>query len=101
LEHQFGSSPTCAIRRAGAGVEGRIQSQSQREEQTQTQKTWSPPASDAVKEEIAVIGSLLDGLTVSRLSSSGPVFDGPGLGLIDSTSLEVAWRQRQIAATLE
>jgi len=99
LEHQFGSSPTCAIRRAGAGVEGRIQSQrqSQREEQTQTQmqKTWSPPASDAVKEEIAVIGSSLDTLTVSRLSSSGPVFDGPDLGLIDPASLKAREQQQR------
>lgn len=59
------------------------------------QKTWSPHASDAVKEEIAVIGSSLDTLTVSRLSSSGPVFDGPGLGLVDSASLKAREQQQR------
>lgn len=34
-----------------------------------------------------MIGSSLDTLTVTRLSSSGPLFDGPGLRLIDSTRL--------------
>lgn len=62
MDHQFGSSPTCAIRRAEDGVEGRIQSLSQTQTQPQDQQqreeqTWSPPAFDAVREGIAVIGS--------------------------------------------
>lgn len=89
LEAEVRGNSSMAVRGQGEELEGRRRLGDEAGEASSLWKVWARPAAQAVREELGRCTQTLD----TRLTETGSLCDGQGLGLPSLVSVVSWWRQ--------